>query len=111
MTGPFQITSIHGDRYGLIFIYHFTNTTFNYAMKSKDEFPVFLQQFLIDFRELFKTWKVVEPLRSDNAGEFNSAEVQQICWNNGIKREFSNPGQQFQNGKAEKCLGDVWLMT
>jgi hypothetical protein len=39
MTGPFQITSIHGNRYGLIFIDHFTNTTFNYAMKSKDEFP------------------------------------------------------------------------
>ena len=50
-------------------------------------------------------------LRSDNASEFNSAEVQQICRNNGIKREFSNPGQQFQNGKGEKCIGDVWLMT
>ena len=78
-------------------------------MKSKDEFPAFLQQFLIDFRELFKTWKVVElrVLRSDNASEFNSAEVQQICRNNGIKREFSNPGQQFQNGKGEKWIGDV----
>jgi hypothetical protein len=62
-------------------------------MKSKDEFPEFLQQFLIDFRELFKTWTVVElrVLRPDNASEFNSAEVQQICRNNGIKREFSNP--------------------
>jgi hypothetical protein len=50
-------------------------------------------------------------LRSDNASEFNSAEIQQICRNNSIKREFSNPGQQFQNGKGEKCIGDVWLMT
>jgi transposase InsO family protein len=52
------------------------------------------------------------PLRTSchDASEFNSAEVQQICWNNGIKREFSNPGQQFQNGKGEKCVGDVWLM-
>ncbi len=32
MTGPFQITSIHGNRYGLIFIDHFTDTTFNYTM-------------------------------------------------------------------------------
>jgi transposase InsO family protein len=113
MTGSFQITSIHGNQYGLIFIDHFTNTSFNYAMKSEDEFPEFLQQFLIDFRESFKTYKGVElrVLSSDNAGEFNSAEVQQICRNNGIKREFSNPGQQFQNGKTEKCIGDVWLMT
>jgi hypothetical protein len=84
-------------------------------MKSKDEFPEFLQQFLIDFRESSKTWKVVElcVLCSDNAGEFNSAEVQQICRNNCIKREFSNPSgwQQFRNGKAEKCIGDVGLMT
>jgi transposase InsO family protein len=77
------------------------------------QFPAFLQQFLVDFRELFKTWKVVElrVLRSDNASEFNSAEAQQICRNNSIKREFSNPGQQFQSGKGEKCIGDVWLMT
>jgi hypothetical protein len=82
-------------------------------MKSKDEFPKYLKQFLIDFRELFKAWKVCEihVLRSDNASEFDSAEVQQIYLDNGIKRQFSSPGQQFQNGKAEKCIGDVWLMT
>ncbi len=50
-------------------------------------------------------------LRSDNASEFNSAAVQQICREKGIKRRFSNPGEQFQNGKAEKCIGDVWMMT
>jgi hypothetical protein len=98
MTGPFRISSIHGNRYGLIFIDHFTNTTFIYVMKSKDIFPEFLPHFLIDFRKSFKTWKVVElrVLRANNAGEFNSAEVQQICRNNGIKREFSDPGEQFQ---------------
>ena len=30
---------------------------------------------------------------------------------NGIKRHLSSPGQQFQNGKAEKCVADVWIMT
>jgi transposase InsO family protein len=50
-------------------------------------------------------------LRSDNASEFNSAEVQQICREKGIKRHFASPGEQFQNGKAEKCIGDVWMMT
>jgi hypothetical protein len=45
VTGPFRTASIHGNKYGLIFIDHFTNTPFNYAMKSKDEFPNFLQQF------------------------------------------------------------------
>jgi hypothetical protein len=113
VTGPFRTTSIHGNKYGLIFIDHFTNTPFTYAMKTKDEFPKYLQQFLIDFKQLFKEWKVcvLQVLRSDNASEFNSAEVQQIYLIHSIKRQLSSPGQQFQNGKAEKCIGDVWIMT
>ena len=50
-------------------------------------------------------------LQSDNASEFCSAEVKQIYLDHAIKRHFSNPEQQFQNGKAEKCIGDVWTMT
>ena len=62
---------------------------------------------------MFKPCKVFEILilRSDNANELNSAEVQQIYLENGIKRNMSNPGQQFQNGKAEKCIADIWIMT
>jgi hypothetical protein len=44
VTGPFRTASIHGNIYGQIFIDHFTNTPFNYALKSKNEFPKFLQQ-------------------------------------------------------------------
>jgi hypothetical protein len=50
-------------------------------------------------------------LRSDNGAELNSREVQDICVKNGMNRQLSNPEQQFQNGKAEKCIGDLWLMT
>ncbi len=108
MAGPFQITSIHGNRYDLIFIDHFTaftHTTFNYARVSSE--------ILDRLERIIQSWKVVELrfLISDNADEFNPADVQQICRDDGIKRELSNPGQQFQIGKAEKCIGDVWLMT
>jgi hypothetical protein len=37
--GPFRITSIHGNKYGFVFIDHCTITPFNYVMKSKDEYP------------------------------------------------------------------------
>jgi hypothetical protein len=91
LIGPFRTVSIHGDRYGLIFIDHCTNTPFTYALKTKDEFPNYLLQ--IDFKELFRQCKVCEliVLRSDNASEFNLAEVQQICQEKGIKRHFANP--------------------
>jgi transposase InsO family protein len=80
-------------------------------MKSEDEFPKFLLQFIIACQEVFKGMNVseIQVLRSDNASEFNSAEVQEVYRNYGIKRHLSCPGQQFQNGKAAKCIGDVWL--
>jgi hypothetical protein len=67
---------------------------------------------LIDFRELFKGLRVCEirVLRSDNASKFNSAEVTQIYLDHASKRHFFNPQQQYQNGKAEKCIGDVWTI-
>ena len=90
MTGSFSVTSIHGNKYGLIFIDHSTNTPFNYAMKAKSDFPKFLQQFLLDFREMFKTLKVcgILVLRSYNASEFNSAEVQRIYLEKGNQASF-----------------------
>ncbi len=79
-------------------------------MKSKDEYPKNLKQFLIDFRELFKGWRVCEirVLRSDHASELNSAEVKQIYLDHSIKRHLANPEQQFQNGKAEKKKKMYW---
>jgi hypothetical protein len=75
LIGPFRTLSIHGNRYGLIFIDHCTNTPFTYAirLKTKGEFPNFLLQFLIDFRELFSQSKLCEliVLRSDNVSEFD----------------------------------------
>ena len=113
LVGPFRFTSIHGSKYGLAFIDHYTNTPFTYGLKTKDEFPNYLTKFLIDFSDLFRGVHVCELiiLRSDNAAELNSAQVQQICLDKRIKRHFSNPGQQFQNGTGEKCIGDLWLMT
>jgi len=53
----------------------------------------------------------IRVLRSDNASEFNSAEVKQIYLDHSIEQHLANPEQQFQNEKAETCIGDVWTMT
>ena len=50
-------------------------------------------------------------LRSDNAQEFKSAEELKILEEEKIFPQYSNPREQFQNGKAEKCIGDCWAMT
>ena len=62
---------------------------------------------------MFKDYKVceIQVLRSDNASELNSTEVQKTLREHGIKHQLSCPYQQFQNGTAEKCIGDLWMMT
>ncbi len=38
ITGPFGVTSIHSNKYGLVFIDHCIKSPFTYAMQSKAEF-------------------------------------------------------------------------
>ena len=53
----------------------------------------------------------IHVLQSDNAQEFKSAEVLKILEEVKILPQYSSPREQFQNGKAEKCIGDCWIMT
>ena len=82
-------------------------------LKNKSDFPRYLRNFLIEFSEQFKGCAVLQihVLRSDNAQEFKSAEVLKILEEEKILPQYSNPREQFQNGKAEKCIGDCWAMT
>ena len=62
--GPFKHTSFSGNKYGLIFVAHHGHVLFWYPTKSKDEFPKFLQQFLVDYLHLFKTFPHMLVLRT-----------------------------------------------
>ena len=106
LVGPFRFTSIHGSKYGLAFIDHYTNTPFTYGLKTKDEFPNYLTKFLIDFSDLFRGVHVCELfiLRSDNAAELNSAQVQQICLDKRIKRHFSILDNNFKMEQVKNVL-------
>jgi hypothetical protein len=42
--------------------------------------------------------------------DLNSAEVRKIEEDEKIKRHNSNPYEKWQDGKAEKCIGDIWTM-
>jgi hypothetical protein len=112
MFGPLKHESLQGNEYGLIFVVHKNSFIFGYPMKTKDQFPEFLRTFLLDFREIFKTFpRFIElrVMRSDNAKELNSAEVKEIFASFGIIHEFSASNQQYQDGTAEKAVGDVML--
>ncbi len=112
--GPFKVKSLKGSIYAVAFIDHYTNTPFLYGMASKSEYAKYLKKFLLDFRELFNNRckvHIVRVLRSDNAQELQSSEVQKIEEEAQISRHYSNPYEKWQDGKAEKCIGDCWTMT
>ena len=109
VVGPFKQKSIHGNRYGLWFVDHAVHIKFAYPMKQKSDFPKFLSQFLIDFREIFKMvprFVMLRILRSDSAKEFNTEEVRTTFRTFGIQHQFSTAHQQHQDRTAEKCVGD-----
>ncbi len=37
------------------------------------------------------------------------SETQMFCQDNGIRRNVSKPGEQWQNGQAERCSNDIRL--
>ena len=48
---------------------------------------------------------------SDNAGEYLSADLEQICLKRGVLRQFSNTNQQFQNAPAETLVNRLGNVT
>ena len=103
-----QSQSIQKSSYGLAFTEHYRNMPFLHGLKNKSNFPRFSRRFLLKFREQFKGCVVlkIHMLRSDNAQEFKSAEVLRVLEEENILPQYSNPREQFQNGKTEKCIGD-----
>ncbi|KAK8938897.1 hypothetical protein KSP39_PZI010824 [Platanthera zijinensis] len=92
--------SLGGARYFVTFIDDFSRKVWIYFLKHK--FEVF---------EKFKVWKTtmekqtgkrVKYLRSDNGGEYTSAEFQEYCNQEGITRHLTIPGTPQQNGVAER---------
>eukprot|EP00250_Pteridium_aquilinum_P023017 c26063_g1_i1 orf=104-313(+) len=45
---------------------------------------------------------LVKTVRADNGGEFTSGEMQRLCAQKGIKREFANTGKPSKNGLVER---------
>ena len=113
MFGPIKQTSLQGNRYGLIFVVHRNHFVFGYPMKTKDQFPEMLRTFLMDFRQIsnrFPEAMDLRILRSNNAKDINSAQVEAIFHHFGIKHQFSASNQQHQDA-AEKAVGDVTCRT
>ena len=98
--GPKHL-SLGKNRYITIFTVADTRYVMIFLHKTKDEFPSLLLQALT------RTPRQPKILRTDGAGEYITATVNKILLDRGIKKEMSNPDQQFGNAKAETMVASI----
>ena len=105
--GPYRVEGIGKKRYFSVFTDDYSRYRFLYTHRTKDEIPLILKKFLAEVGtmringELFR----VRCLRSDNGGEYTSAEFEQILLDQLIRHEYSNAHEHFQLGRAERSVG------
>jgi transposase InsO family protein len=98
--GPMSTPSLNGYVYYVIFIDDFSRKSWIYFMKTNNETFKKFHEFkaLIEYQ----TGKHIRILRSDNGGEYESHQFEDICKEAGIKRQLTVSYNPQQNGVAER---------
>ena len=100
LCGKMNAKSLSGGEYFLTFIDDKTHYVWFYILKHKDEvFPRFLEWKALVERSMNQKLKV---LRTDNGGEYVSAEFQSYLKKEGVRHELTVPKTPEQNGVAER---------
>lgn len=98
--GPIEVESLGGSKYFVTFIDDATRKTWVYMLKRKSEvFEIFQKFHAMVERE---TERKLKCLRSDNGGEYTSAEFKNYCSQHGIRHEKTVPRTPQHNGVAER---------
>ncbi|KAK2975037.1 hypothetical protein RJ640_002466 [Escallonia rubra] len=98
--GPSNINSLGGSHWFVTFIDDCTRMTWVQLMKSKSEVNVLFQQFCKMIHTQYNAR--IQVLRSDNGGEYLSAELQQYLKAHGIIHQTTCSNTPQQNGVAER---------
>lgn len=96
--GPYEIRSIGHACYLAAFVDDMSGMLFVYPLKTKDEIKSAILKLIAKVK---RTGIQIRRMRSDNALEFRSKELNDIFDQNQIYHEFSAPYCPEQNGRAE----------
>ncbi|KAG9450495.1 hypothetical protein H6P81_010460 [Aristolochia fimbriata] len=100
IVGPFEVTSLGGNRYYLTFIDDFSRYTWVYFLKEKSEALNKLKEFKALAEN--QSRKYIKVLRSDRGGEYTSKAFEEFCKENGILHQLTASYTPQQNGVAER---------
>jgi len=98
--GPMSVSSVGGARYFVSFTDDFTRYSRVYFMKQKSEVFEKFKQYEAEVTNT--TGQNIKTLRTDNGGEYTSAEFEAYLRKRGIRHELSCPHTPQQNGVSER---------
>ncbi|MCO5557878.1 hypothetical protein L7F22_011450 [Adiantum nelumboides] len=98
--GPSQTTSMGGAHYFLTFVDDMSRKVWVYFLKNKYEVFSYFKQFKAMVEK--ECGRFIKTLRSNQGGEFKSKEFEELCWNQGIRRQYTCAYTPQQNGVAER---------
>ncbi|GKB90663.1 putative ribonuclease H-like domain-containing protein [Tanacetum coccineum] len=98
--GPTSIRSINHKTYCLVVTDDFSRFSWVFFLATKDEISRILKRFITEIENQLN--HKVKVIRCDNGTEFKNREMNELCEQKGIKREFSVARTLQQNGVAER---------
>ena len=107
LAGPIDPIAREGFKYAISFVDDYSGIIFVYFLKSESDTLAATEKFLADSA----SYGSVKRLRSDNGGEFTSAEFKNLMIGNLIKHEFSSPNSPHQNGSVERSWRSIFDMA
>ncbi|CAN0394375.1 unnamed protein product, partial [Scytosiphon promiscuus] len=100
LSGIKPVKSHGGNQYSMGFRDDNSRITWEYYLRSKDEAPIALEEWLTDVRSV----GVPKIIRSDDANELRGGRFGEIWRTHRIKREFTAADRPQLNGVAERGL-------
>ncbi|GJZ72363.1 retrovirus-related pol polyprotein from transposon TNT 1-94 [Tanacetum coccineum] len=100
MCGPMRVASVNGKKYILVIVDDYSRFTWVKCLRSKDEAPAFIINFLKMIQVRLK--ETVRRIRTDNGTEFVNQTLREYYEKVGISHETSVARSLQQNGVVER---------
>ncbi|GJS53062.1 retrovirus-related pol polyprotein from transposon TNT 1-94 [Tanacetum coccineum] len=100
LCGPMRVASVNGKKYILVIVDDYSRFTWVKCLRSKDEAPVFIINFLKMIQVRLK--ETVRRIRTDNGTEFVNQTLREYYEKVGISHETSVARSPQQNGVVER---------
>ncbi|GJY67906.1 retrovirus-related pol polyprotein from transposon TNT 1-94 [Tanacetum coccineum] len=100
LCGPMRVASVNGKKYILVIVDDYSRFTWVKCLRSKDEAPIFIINFLKMIQVRLK--ETVRRIRTDNGTEFVNQTLREYYEKVGISHETSVARSPQQNGVVER---------